>query len=106
MPVLRDFPGSFGRHAAVTSAPLPAPAQAASESSDSLGLGSRASFRESIDLLELDLNAMIRAVVEAADDVRKGSRLSSETLGAIRRRTEHLATESRNAKQNTQALAQ
>lgn len=63
-------------------------------------------IRETIDLLELDLGAMIHAVGQAADKVRLGAQASAESLAAIRRRTESLATKSQDAKFNAVQFAQ
>jgi methyl-accepting chemotaxis protein len=66
----------------------------------------QASIRETIDLLEFDLSAMIRDVSQAADIVRQGARASAESFAAIRARTEHLAGKSQSAKRDSQAFAQ
>lgn len=63
-------------------------------------------IRESIDLLELDLSAMIRDVGSAADVVRLGTQFSSQALDAIRARAETLAGMSHDAKLDTQQFAQ
>jgi methyl-accepting chemotaxis protein len=55
-------------------------------------------IRETIDLLETDLGAMIRAVEQAADKVCQGARASAESLGAIRSQTEMLAEKSQDAR--------
>ncbi len=66
----------------------------------------QASIRETIDLLELDLGAAIRAVGQAADEVQQGARASSQNFAAIRGRTEQLASESQDAKRDTLQFAQ
>jgi methyl-accepting chemotaxis protein len=66
----------------------------------------QAAIRETIDLLELDLGAMIAAVGHAANGVRQGARASAESLDAIRARTESLAGKSQDAKRDTLAFAQ
>jgi methyl-accepting chemotaxis protein len=63
-------------------------------------------IRETIDLLELDLGAMIRAVELAADKVQLGARASAESLGAIQNQTETLAAKSQDAKFNAVQFAQ
>jgi methyl-accepting chemotaxis protein len=63
------------------------------------------SIRETIDLLELDLSAMIRDVASAAAAVRSGSGASAEALAAIRARSETLAAQSQDAKRNTEQVA-
>ena len=47
-----------------------------------------AAIRETIDLIETDLAAMIRDVQRAADAVRGGTRATAEVLGAIRGQSE------------------
>ncbi len=63
-------------------------------------------IRETIDLLELDLGAMIRAVERAADIVCSGTQASAEALSAINTRTESLASKSQDAKFNALQFAQ
>lgn len=68
--------------------------------------GDRLTFiRETVDLLELDLGAMIRAVERSADKVRLGAQASVASLDAIRSRTEVLAARSQDAKANAAQLA-
>jgi methyl-accepting chemotaxis protein len=50
-----------------------------------------AAIRETIDLIEVDLAAMIRDVQRASDAVRGGTRATSDMLGAIRGQSEQLA---------------
>jgi methyl-accepting chemotaxis protein len=66
----------------------------------------QAAIRETIDLLELDLGAMIQDVGHAADVVRQGARASAESFSAIRARTAELAVKSQDAKRDTLAFAQ
>jgi methyl-accepting chemotaxis protein len=63
-------------------------------------------IRETIDLLEADLAAMIRDVQHTASAVSQGVDASSQALSAIRERSETLAGESRGAKQDALQLAQ
>jgi methyl-accepting chemotaxis protein len=70
------------------------------------GQAARAAINETINLLELDLGAMIRGVGHAADTVREGARASSQTLAAIRARTEDLSRQSRNATDDARRFAQ
>ena len=63
-------------------------------------------IRETIDLLEQDLSAMIHDVGLAADVVRQGARASAESFAAIRARTAELAVKSQDAKRDTLAFAQ
>ena len=62
-------------------------------------------IRETIDLLEADLVAMIRAVQAAANDVHEGTTASATGLDSIRKRSEQLAGLSRGAKEDTSQLA-
>jgi methyl-accepting chemotaxis protein len=64
-----------------------------------------ASIRETIDLLELDLSAMIHDVAMAAASVRSGTSASAEALAAIQVRTETLAAQSRDAKRDADQVA-
>ena len=63
------------------------------------------SIRETIDLLELDLSAMIRDVAGAAASVRSGASASADALAAIRAQSETLAGQSQDAKRNTEQVA-
>jgi methyl-accepting chemotaxis protein len=63
-------------------------------------------IRETIDLLEQDLGAMIHDVGHAADIVREGARASAESFDAIRTRTAELAVKSHDAKRDAIAFAQ
>jgi len=85
--------------------PPPTPEALAAPSPSTAG-NAQATIRETIDLLELDLGAMISAVGKAADVVRQGARSSSESFGAIRTRSEQLAAKSQDAKRDTQQFAQ
>ena len=62
-------------------------------------------LRETVDLLEADLAAMIRDVHQAARAVGKGVAESSRALVTIRDRSEVLATKSRAAKDDSVQLA-
>jgi methyl-accepting chemotaxis protein len=65
-----------------------------------------AAIRETIDLVEADLAAMIRDVLRACDAVHQGSQSSVEALGSIRQRSEALAAMSRDVKQGATQLAE
>jgi methyl-accepting chemotaxis protein len=80
-------------------ATLPAPARPATANATS-------AIRETIDLLELDLGAMIRGVSQAADVVQEGARRSAQSFDAIQHRTAELAVKSQDAKRDTQQFAQ
>ncbi|HEY0301701.1 MAG TPA: methyl-accepting chemotaxis protein, partial [Rhizomicrobium sp.] len=64
-----------------------------------------ASIRETIDLLELDLSAMIRDVANAAAAVRSGANASAESLAAIQARTATLAAQSQDARRDAGQVA-
>ena len=51
-----------------------------------------AAIRETIDLIETDLAAMIRDVQRASDAVRGGTRTTADVLGVIRTQSESLAS--------------
>lgn len=65
----------------------------------------RVSIDETIDLLELDLGAMMRAVGRVASVVQQGTQSTAETLTAIRTRTEGLSTKSQGAKADAARFA-
>jgi methyl-accepting chemotaxis protein len=62
-------------------------------------------LRETIDLLEADLAAMIRDVHHAAGAVGRGVQASSSVLATIRDRSDALAVKSRTAKDDAAQLA-
>jgi methyl-accepting chemotaxis protein len=62
-------------------------------------------IRETIDLLEADLSGMIRGVQGAANEVNGRTRLSAQALGAIRQRSEALASQSATAQRDASQLA-
>jgi methyl-accepting chemotaxis protein len=64
-----------------------------------------AAIRETIDLIETDLAAMIRDVQRASDTVRTGTRTSADVLAAIRGRGEQLAALTGQATENAIQLA-
>ncbi len=64
-----------------------------------------ASVRETIDLIELDLSAMIRDVAQAAEAVHSGTSASAKALAAIRQRSEDLATQSQDARRDAGQVA-
>ena len=64
-----------------------------------------ASVRETIDLIELDLGAMIRDVAQAAEDVHSGTSASAKALAAIRSRSEALAAQSQDARRDAGQVA-
>ena len=78
------------------------PDQASQASASGVGA---TSIRETIDLLELDLSAMIREVAGAASSVRAGTTSSAEALTAIRTQSETLAAKSQDAKSNADNVA-
>ncbi|MBS0246602.1 MAG: PilZ domain-containing protein [Proteobacteria bacterium] len=64
-----------------------------------------ATVRETIDLLELDLSAMIRDVAQAAEAVHSGTSASAEALASIRARGEALAAQSQDARRDAGQVA-
>ena len=64
-----------------------------------------AAIRETIDLIEIDLAAMIRDVHRATDAVRSGTRASADMLGAIRQQTGQLAAMATQSTENATHLA-
>ncbi|MDO9412452.1 MAG: methyl-accepting chemotaxis protein [Pseudolabrys sp.] len=68
-------------------------------------INNTASIRETIDLLELDLSAMIEDVASAAASVRSRTGASAEALAAIQARTEALAAQSLDAKRDADQVA-
>ncbi len=64
-----------------------------------------AAIRETIDLIETDLAAMIRDVQRAADTVRGGTRATADVLGAIRGQSDSLETLAGHATENATHLA-
>src|SRR4249919_1233047 len=64
-----------------------------------------AAIRETIDLIETDLAAMIRDVQRASDAVRGGTRATSEVLGVIRGQSGSLETLAEKATENATHLA-
>jgi methyl-accepting chemotaxis protein len=61
--------------------------------------------RETIDLLELDLSAMMRGVGRVAEVVQRVTQSSADSLAAIRAQSESLTRESQDANANTQKVA-
>jgi methyl-accepting chemotaxis protein len=83
-----------------TEAPPAAPEIAVDDSATRL-----TAIRETIDLIETDLAAMIRDVQRAADAVRGGTRETSEVLASIRGQSEQLAALTGQATDNATHLA-
>src|SRR3954470_20082294 len=62
-------------------------------------------IRETVDLIETDLAAMIRDVLRACDAVHAGTRETSDTVGAIQGQSESLAAMTTQASENATQLA-
>src|SRR3954470_14097058 len=62
-------------------------------------------IRETVDLIETDLAAMIRDVLRACDAVHAGTRETFDTVGAIRGQSESLAAMTAQATENATQLA-
>jgi methyl-accepting chemotaxis protein len=87
------------------SEPSASPALAPESAAEPASISNVTSNRETIDLLELDLIAMIRDVEQASASVRAGASASVEALAAIRTSTETLAAKSQNAKRDADQVA-
>lgn len=81
-------------------APSAIPEEAADQSQARL-----AAIRETIDLIEVDLAAMIRDVQRASDAVRGGTRASADMLAAIHAQSEELAALAQQSTENAHHLA-
>jgi methyl-accepting chemotaxis protein len=86
--------------------PSAAPVEPAAAPVPSPNASISTSFRETVDLLELDLVAMIRDVVQATASVRGGANASAKILSEIRARTDDLAGQSQNAKRDAERVAE
>ena len=64
-----------------------------------------AAIRETIDLIEVDLAAMIRDVQRASDAVRGGTRATADMLGTIHAQSEQLAALAGQSTENAHHLA-
>ncbi|MFZ0844561.1 MAG: methyl-accepting chemotaxis protein [Pseudolabrys sp.] len=96
----RDPPGATE----LVAAPDLVPGQP--EPADSSSYESRVNaIRETIDLLEADLAAMIRDVHHTSGTVRQGVQASSQALATIRERSEELASKTHSAKEDAIQLA-
>lgn len=79
---------------------------AAPQSANTPANGARLNvIRETIDLLEADLSAMIRGVQSAANSVHEGTTASAKALDAIRERGKALAKQSNAAKRDATQFA-
>src|SRR2546423_13901806 len=94
----------FGRREADTLPAIEAPSAMPELESDE-SQTRLAAIRETIDLIETDLAAMIRDVRRASDAVRGGTRATADVLGVIRTQSESLATLAGNATENATHLA-
>lgn len=86
-------------------APLSPPVAAQQPAPERGTASSATTIRETIDLLELDLSAMIGEVERAAASVRGGASASAEALASIRASTESLAAKSQDAKRDAEQVA-
>ncbi|MCW5691413.1 MAG: PilZ domain-containing protein [Pseudolabrys sp.] len=82
-----------------------APPALAPPAEPTIDSGATASVRETIDLLELDLSAMIRDVAQAAEAVHSGTSASAQALAAIRARGETLVGQSQDARRDAGQVA-
>ena len=95
----------FKKIAPLRDAPVPSPASPLQPPVEPANTGNTASIRETIDLLELDLSAMIREVERAATSFHGGVSASTEALSAIRASTETLGAKSQDAKRDATQVA-
>jgi methyl-accepting chemotaxis protein len=99
----RDVPPPLKKELATGENVIALPQQPANTTAS---YGSRIeAIRETIDLLEADLAAMIRDVQHATSEVRQGVQASSQELATIRERSEALAGKTRDAKEGAIQLA-
>lgn len=84
---------------------MPPPCAPPPPAAEPAATSNAASIRETIDLLELDLSAMIREVEQAAASVRGGASASAEALTSIRTNSETLAAKSQDAKRDADQIA-
>jgi len=92
------------RRTSAVAEPAAAPAVTATEAPAETAAHIEA-IRETIDLLEADLAAMIRDVQQAAGAVRHGVDDTARALALIRERSDALAGKSRSAKDDAVQLA-
>jgi methyl-accepting chemotaxis protein len=91
--------------AAAAHAPAPDRAIAAPGAPEEVSGARLDAIRETIDLLEADLAAMIRDVQRTSETVRQGIQSSSRALASIRDRSEALAAIAKSAKDDSIDLA-
>ncbi len=93
------------RPEAITSLPAVAAPSAVPDDTVDQAASHLSAIRETIDLIETDLAAMIRDVLRAADAVRGGTRATAEVLGTIRGQSEQLAAMAGRTTENATHLA-
>ncbi len=105
--MLPNILGFFRRPDAETEPALPVEAapSAIPEMEADQSQARMAAIRETIDLIEIDLAAMIRDVQRAADAVRGGTRSTADVLGAIRGQSNSLEALAGEATDNATHLA-
>src|SRR3954449_3353738 len=98
--------GLFRKRLPDTAAPAAAPeaAQPAASSEPAAAVESD-SAREILELLELELGAMIRQLERAANSVAGGAEATATTLAAIRDRTDALTGRTNAAQSNASTFA-
>src|SRR5262245_25411061 len=100
------LPKLFDRFRRRPADPAPLPEVQAPSIEPEPGAGPRVDvLRETIDLIEADLSAMIRGVEGAAAAVHEGTSASVSALEAIRQRSEALARQSSESKRDATQLA-
>jgi methyl-accepting chemotaxis protein len=95
----------FRKTAPLPDAAAPPPASAFQPATEPANTSNTTSIRETIDLLELDLSAMIREVERAATSFHGGVSASAEALAAIRASTETLGAKSQDATRDASQVA-
>jgi len=95
----------FKRIAPLPDAPVPTPASAPQSVAEPADTNNVRSIRETIDLLEFDLSAMIREVERAAASFHGGASAAMEALVAIRASSETLDAKSQDAKRDANHVA-
>jgi methyl-accepting chemotaxis protein len=86
--------------------PAPAPEAAVPPAQDAVRDGAHDSAREILELLELELGAMVRQLERAANSVAGGAQSTAATLSAIRQRAEALTEHTSDARTTAETFSQ
>lgn len=98
--------GLFRKQTPVHSIPEAATVDAAAPSAEIAGAPAQDSAREILELLELELVAMVRQLERAANSVASGAQSTATTLSTIRHRTEALNERSGDAQMTAETFSQ